>query len=105
MLNAGGGCSGCVLFASSVRVWFDRQLILWPDKPAFDPQVAGAIDTDEGAGAADVLGIEYDRTIVEGGERRLDFAKALINLLGKLIGLRIGCLKACLLYTSPSPRD
>ena len=33
MLNAGGGCSGGVLFASSVRVWFDRQLILWPDKP------------------------------------------------------------------------
>ena len=94
MLDASGGCSGCVLFASSLRVWFDRQLILWPDKPAFDPQVSGAVDTDEGAGAADVLGIEYDRTIVEGGERRLDFAKALINLLGKLIGLGVGLLKA-----------
>ncbi len=95
MLNAGGGCSRRVLFASSVGLWFDRQLVLRPDITRVrSRRLARAVDADEGAGAADVFGIEHDRTIVEGGERRLDFAEALIDLLGQLVGLGVGFLQA-----------
>jgi len=40
------------------------------------------------------FGIERHRAIVEGGERRLDLAEPLIDLLGDLISLRIGFLEA-----------
>jgi len=40
------------------------------------------------------FGIERHRAIVEGGERRLDFAEPLIDLLGDLISLRRGFLEA-----------
>jgi hypothetical protein len=46
------------------------------------------------AGAPDFFRIESNRAIVEGGERRLDFGEPLIDLVGDLIGLRIGFLQA-----------
>ena len=44
--------------------------------------------------ATDLFRIKGERTILEGGKRRLDFAVPLIDVVGNLIGFRIGFLEA-----------
>ena len=56
---------------------------------AFDPQSATAVDADENPGAGYLGGIVDHRSIVEGLQRRLDFAEPVIDLVGELLGLGV----------------
>ena len=93
MLSPSGGGPRRAVLAFGFGLRLDRQFVLRPDVAPLDTQASRAVDADESAGAADLFGIERNRAIVEGGERRLDLAEPLIDLLGELVGLRIGFLQ------------
>ena len=94
VLNPSGDRPRRAVLAFGFGLRFDRQFVLRPDVAPLDTQASRAVDADERAGAADLFGIERNRAIVEGGERRLDLAEPQIDLLGDLIGLRVGFLQA-----------
>ena len=80
-----------------------------PDVAAIDREAALRVDADEDAGAGDLGGIVADWPILEGGERRLDFAETRIDFVGKLVGilvfrLELGVLGLQALRSSPVPR-
>ena len=55
----------------------DRRLVLGPHIAALDPEHAGAVDADEGAGTGDLGGIIEDGPLIEGLQGRLDLAEPL----------------------------
>ena len=67
----------------------DRRLVLGPDIAAIDAKRAVGVDADEDAGAGDLGRIVDDRPIVEGGERRLDLAEPLVDLVRQFVGVLI----------------
>src|SRR5271165_654092 len=87
-----GPRGGLLTFGIGLR--FDRQFVLRPDVTALDTQASRGVDADESARAPDLFWIERNTTIVECGERGFDFAEPLIDLVGNLIGLRVGFHKS-----------
>ena len=75
-----GGCrrlSGIAVgLWAAIDVHGGWRLVLGPDVAAIDRELAIRVDADEDAGAGDLGGVVADRPILEGGERRLDFAEA-----------------------------
>jgi hypothetical protein len=73
----------------AIAVHGNRRLVFGPDIAAIDRKAAVCIDADEDARTDDLGRIEDARPGLEGGERRLDFAKARIRLLGQLVGVLV----------------
>jgi hypothetical protein len=67
----------------------DGRLVFRPDVAAIDRKPAIRVDADEHAGAADLSRIIADRTVLEGGERRFDFAETSIDFVRQLIGVLV----------------
>lgn len=75
----------------------DRRFVLGSDIAAIDVEAAVMGDTDEHASTADINGLVADRSRVKGGERRLDLAEALVDLVRQLTGALIFSLELLLL--------
>ena len=71
----------------------ERRFVLRADIAALDAKLAGTVDADEGAGAGDIFGGIDDRALLESLERRFDLGKPGVDLLGDLVGVRIGRLE------------
>jgi hypothetical protein len=52
--------------------------------------MTAAIDADEGAGAGNIRGFKTNRSFIESHKRRLNLAKPLIGVVGKLFGFGMG---------------
>lgn len=63
----------------------DGRLVLGTDITACDNEFAGAVDADENARVGDLGSVIDRRAVLEGGQRRLDLAKARIDLIGQLV--------------------
>jgi hypothetical protein len=71
-----------------------RRLVLRSDIAAFNPEIPLAVDADEHARARHFGGIVDRGTLLECGERSLDLAEALVDLLREVVGLGVFLLEA-----------
>src|SRR3546814_7749724 len=65
----------------------------WSSDVCSSDLAAGAVEADKGARPRDVSRIEQRRSVLEIFERGLDFAEALVGLVGQLLGLGVGLLE------------
>ena len=76
-------------FRLDIAVQADRRLVFRPDIAAIDHQAPVTIDADEHTGATDVVGVVESRTILEGRDRRLEFAETFVGRLGQFFSLAV----------------
>ena len=69
----------------TIAARFGRRLVLGPEIAALDLQLAITINTDECAGAGDLLRVVDDGPVLEGIECRLDLGETPIDLLGQIL--------------------
>ncbi len=88
-----GGCRRLTGIAvglwAAIDVHGGWRLVLGAYVATIDRELAIRVDADEDAGAGDLGGVVADRPILEGGERRLDFAEARVHLVGQFVGVLV----------------
>ena len=96
-----GGCRRLTGIAVGLRSAIDVnggwRLVLGAYVAPIDRELAIRVDADEDAGAGDLGGVVADRPVLEGGERRLDFAETRVHLVGQFVGVLVFRLELAVL--------
>ena len=79
------------------RLDLNRWLILRAHEPALDAEATVVVDADERAGASDLIWVEFDRTVVVRGERRLDLGETHVDRLREVVPADVALLEPLVL--------